>query len=45
MYAVIDRLVAGSGVAVPAVCQALSVSRSGFYAWQERRYAQREIVN
>ena len=39
MYAVIDRLVTGIGLAVTAVCQALSVSRSGFYAWQDEREA------
>lgn len=37
MYAVIDRLVTGHGLAVTAVCRALSVSRSGFYVWQDER--------
>ncbi len=37
MYAVLDRLVAGNGLAVTAVCEVLSVSRSGYYAWQDER--------
>ncbi len=37
MYAVIDRLVAGNGIAVTFVCEVLSVSRSGYYDWQEER--------
>ena len=35
MYAAIDQLVTGSGLAVTAVCHVLAVSRSGFYAWQQ----------
>jgi transposase InsO family protein len=30
-------LVTGSGLAVTAVCHVLTVSRSGFYAWQQER--------
>ncbi len=41
MYAVIDRLVTGSGLAVTALCQVLSVSRSGFYAWRDERESSR----
>ncbi len=37
MYAVLDRLVAGNGLAVTVVCEVLSVSRSGYYAWQDER--------
>ena len=37
MYAAIDQLVTGSGLAVTAVCHVLTVSRSGFYAWQQER--------
>ena len=42
MYAAIDRLVTGSGLAVAAVCRMLHVSRSGFYAWQDERQTSRE---
>ncbi len=41
MVAVIDRLVAGSRLAAMAVCDALSVSRSGFYAWRDERESSR----
>lgn len=37
MYAAIDQLVLGCGLAVRTVCETLSVSRSGFYAWQQER--------
>jgi len=37
VYAAIDQLVTGSGLAVTAVCHVLAVSRSGFYAWQGDR--------
>jgi transposase InsO family protein len=37
VYAAIDQLVTGGGLAVTAVCETLAVSRSGFYAWQEER--------
>jgi len=37
VYAAIDQLVTGSGLAVTTVCHVLSVSRSGFYAWQQER--------
>lgn len=37
MYAAIDQLVTGGGLAVTAVCHVLAVSRSGFYVWQQER--------
>lgn len=37
MYAAIARLVQEDGHAVEAVCAALDVSRSAYYAWQQRR--------
>jgi len=37
VYAVIDRLVVGSRLAVTVVCDVLNVSRSGFYAWCDER--------
>ena len=42
MYAVIDRLVVGSRLAVTVVCDVLSVSRSGFYAWRDERSSSRQ---
>lgn len=42
MYAVIDQLSSGVGLRVTAICEALKVSRSGFYAWQDERKTSRE---
>jgi putative transposase len=42
VYAAVEQLVLGSGNSVSQVCQTLSVSRSGFYAWRSAAETARE---
>jgi hypothetical protein len=42
VYAGIDQLVLTESFAASAVCQALEVSRSGFYAWRSGEESRRE---
>lgn len=44
-YAGIDQLVLTEGFAASAVCDALEVSRSGFYAWRSEAESQRASVD
>lgn len=45
VYAGIDQLVLTEGFAASAVCDALEVSRSGFYAWRSEVESQRAMVD
>lgn len=45
MYAGIDQLVLREGYAASAVCDALEVSRSGFYAWRSEEESRRAAVD
>lgn len=42
MYAAVDQVVLSEGFPVSVVCDLLSVSRSGFYAWQSAGVSERE---
>jgi hypothetical protein len=42
VYAAIEQLIASDGFAVAAVCEALNVSRSAYYAWCEETPKDRE---
>lgn len=42
MYAAVDQVTISEGFPVSVVCEVLSVSRSGFYAWQSKGLSQRE---
>jgi len=42
VYAAIEQIAIGEGGAVSAICDVLSVSRSGFYAWQFRGLSARD---
>ena len=41
MYAAVDQVTIGEGLPVSVVCKVLSVSRSGFYAWQSNGLSER----
>lgn len=43
MYAAIDQIVLSEPVAASQVCDALEVSRSGFYAWRRSELSSREV--
>lgn len=43
MYAAIDQIVLSEPVAASQVCDALEVSRSGFYAWRRSELSLREV--
>jgi putative transposase len=45
VYAGIDQVVLTESFAASAVCAALEVSRSGFYAWRSAEESQREAVD
>ncbi len=45
VYAGIDQLVLTEGFAASAVCDALAVSRSGFYAWRSEAESQRASMD
>jgi hypothetical protein len=45
VYAGIDQLVLTEDFAASAVCDALEVSRSGFYAWRSAEESHREAVD
>ncbi len=45
VYAGIDQVVLTEGFAASAVCEALDVSRSGFYAWRSEAESQRAAVD
>jgi transposase InsO family protein len=45
VYAGIDQLVLTESFAASAVCQALDVSRSGFYAWRSEEESRREAID
>jgi transposase InsO family protein len=45
VYAGIDQLVLREGFAASAVCDALEVSRAGFYTWRRAAESQREHVD
>jgi len=42
VYAAVDQVTISEGFPVSVVCEVLSVSRSGFYAWQSKGLSQRE---
>lgn len=42
MFAAVEQIAISEGGAVSAICDVLSVSRSGFYAWQSRGVSVRE---
>ena len=42
MYAAVDQVTISEGLPVSVVCEVLSVSRSGFYAWQSNGLSERE---
>ena len=42
VFAAVEQIAIGEGCAVSVICEALSVSRSGFYAWHSREVSARE---
>ena len=42
VFAAVEQIAIGEGCAVSVICEVLSVSRSGFYAWHSREVSARE---